>query len=161
MSDWSALGAAILAEAGMTYNDVYELPYDQLYEGPRGICHPVNYRNPTSRKRPLIGLSGPVTTESMFAVLAHECGHVIHGHGYNSTPEYVEEAEAEQFAHQAFHRILGRAPHDYIIRSGKKYVRTYCWARFRMLGPEPSKRWRREVVEWCGFDPGVSLAFDR
>lgn len=156
MSDWPSLGAAILADVGLTYDDVFDLGrFDD--RDLRGICYPVSWRNSTSRLRPLIGLTGPVDSETMLAILAHECGHAVLGHGYSSTPEYIEEAEAEQYAHEALRRHLGRDPHDHIIRSGKKYVRGYCWQRFRRMGPRPTKRWSAKVVEWCGFDPGVPL----
>lgn len=155
-SDWPALAAAILAEVGLTFDDVYDLGrFDD--RNPQGICHPPSWRNPTARKRPLIGLSGPVDSEAMLSVLAHECGHAALGHGTTSVPEYIEEAEAERYAHAALRRHLGRDPHDHIIRTGKKYVRSYCWRRFRSMGPTPTKGWRWDVVQWCGFDPGVPL----
>ena len=155
-SDWSALAVAILSEVGLTFDDVYDLGrFDE--RDLRGICHPPVWRNPTSRKRPLIGLSGPVDSEAMLAVLAHECGHAILGHGLTSTPEYIEEAEAEFYAHAALQRHLGREPHDYIVSTSRKYVRAHCWNRFRNVGPAPTKGWSARVVHWCGFNPGVPL----
>lgn len=171
MIDWTAVAANLLAEVGLSFDDVYDLGREWV-RGPvglqfmtgkpayRGICHRPSQDNPTSRRRHLIGLTGPVDGEWMAAILAHECGHVFFDHGrFISTPDYIQEAQAEMYAHNALAKQLGRWPHPFLVESGKKYVRGWCWHRFRELGADPTKGWRQSVVEWCGFDPGVELDF--
>lgn len=91
----------------------------------------------------------------MLVILAHECGHALQRGG--SVPEYIQEYEAETYAHEAIRRHLGKEPHDHIVTIGKKYVRRFCWTRFFQLGAMPTKRWSKTVVEWSGFNPAVDL----
>lgn len=168
MIDWTAHAKSILAEVGLTFDDVYDLgrPWWRGPEGfafivgrpnHRGIYHPANRENPTSRKRALIGLTGSVDSEIMLAILAHECAHAKFGHGGSSTPEYVEEYHAEIYALRTILHYLGRPAHPWIISQCKRNVRRHCWHRFRALGAEPTKGWDTSVIEWCGFNPGVKL----
>lgn len=163
MSNWTALAAAVLAEVGLTFDDVYDIgrPWVRgpvglqfLTGKPRyaGIYHRPSWDNPTSRQRPLIGLTGPVDSEWMFYILAHECGHVALDHGrFISTPEYVNEFEAERYALATVERHLGRPPHPFFDQVARKHVRGHCWARYEWAGPNPTKGWNRMIVEWCGF----------
>lgn len=170
MTDWTPIAAAVLAEVGLTFDDVYDLGREWRRGPPgfefmtarpayRGICHPPARHNPTARQRCLIGLTGPVDCETMLSILAHECGHVSADVWGSSRPEYIQEADAERYAHEALRRHLGREPHQHIVDRGRKYVRAHCWSRYRIMGPAPTKRWVRTVVESCGFNPPEPLEF--
>lgn len=169
MIDWTGIARAMLAEVGLTFDDVYDLgrhwgppPPGFVFKAKRpiwrGIMLPPNHDNQTARQRPLIGLSGPVDCEKMLSVLAHECGHVHDIRWvWSSIPEYELEYAAELYMIAAFERHLGRLPHPWIVASAKRYVRYHCWRRYHSVGPEPTKGWRREVVDWCGFNPPKPL----
>lgn len=174
IDELTPLAAAMLAEVGLTFDDVYDLGRDWL-RGPsgfefncgpvayRGICHYPSTDNPHSRQRALIGLTGPIDCEMMLYILAHECGHVAQVRSLHmrsiSTPTYEKEYDAEIYAIEALRRHLGREPAPSIIKRGKKYVRDFCTQRFRSLGADPTKGWRRDVVEWCEFKPRKPLVY--
>lgn len=172
LSDFTRLAAAMLAEVGMTFDDCFELgrPWLRGPEGwtfvigrPRyaGEFRPASTRNPHVRQRPSIGITGPIDSEIMLSILAHECGHAAgRSHGGTSKPEYEEEYEAIRYGLDAMRRHLGREPHSFIVDREKKYLRSHCFARFRVMGPAPIKRWSREIVEWCGFDKSLARRHD-
>lgn len=163
--NYQKIASALLAEVGLTFDDVYELGRPWLIGPPgfawvngrpeyAGICHPPSTQNPTARQRHLIGLTGPVDSEWMLSILAHECGHVRGDHGMSSRPPYIEEYAAEIYMIEAFQRHLGRDPHDFLIARAKKYVRFHCRMRELSLGGYPeSKGWSGEVLDWCGYQP--------
>lgn len=169
--DWTALAAAILAEVGLTFDDVLDLGRSWEMGPPgfrtvigepnfSGYVYTYNRDNPTSRKRPLIALTGPVDCEEMLHVLAHECGHIA-CNAWTSQPEYEHEYAAELYAFAAFRRH-GLEPSPQIVQRAKDYVRAHCEGRYHIMGAEPlAKGWRREIVEWCGFDARlVELGYD-
>ncbi len=107
--EFEKIARAMLAEVGLTFDDVYELGrpwlrgppgFEFMVGKPRyaGICHPPSRHNPTSRQRHLIGITGPIDSEWLLYILAHECGHVVGGHGVSSRPPYIEEYQAEMYA---------------------------------------------------------------
>lgn len=167
--DWTALASAILAEVGLTFDDVLDIGRDWVI-GPPGLetqiaeptphatVYPCFPGNPTARSRPLIAITGPIDDERMLHMLAHECGHIA-CKAWTSEPEYVHEFRAERYANAAILRHLGRDPSPEIVESGKAYVRAHCEGRFQIMGASPTKRWRRDVVEWCGFEPPEPLDF--
>lgn len=159
--EYHQIAEAMLAEVGLTFDDVYDLGREWEYGPPgfrfvvgermyRGICHMPNRNNPFTRQRHFIGITGPIDCEWMLHTLAHECGHVVTYRG-GSTPEYEEEYKAERYAIDAFERLVGRPPHDFFITKGKRYVRMHCWRRFHQMGPDPAKGWRRDIVDWSEF----------
>lgn len=162
--DYTAVAAALLRDVGLSFDDVFDLGRSWR-RGPvgfetrigrphfEGVIYPFNPSNPTSRQRQMIGLTGPVDCDAMVLTLAHECGHAARRHHHRiSTPEYIQEYEAEIYALEKFEEIMGRPAHPYFFDQGKKYVRKHCWSRFRIMGPSPIvKGWRRDVIEWCEF----------
>lgn len=168
--DYVGIAAAMLAEVGLSFDDVLDTgrpwimgagPFKTVISRPRysGRCSYPNHDNPTSRRRCLISLSGPVDCDTMLHVLAHECGHAAKPY-WTSTKPYIEEYQAEMYANDAFARHTGRWPHDYIIESGKKYIRLHCWEREQSMKEFGQLDWAWEVVEWCRFKPNPKLLRD-
>ena len=60
-------------------------------------------------------------TRKQLYILAHECGHVAHGHGDKRKPRHVEEMEAEEWAHKALRRHGVAVPRQMSQRA-KRYV---------------------------------------
>ena len=168
MTDYIDAAARLLAEVGLTFDDVFDLGRPSADErfglqvGPkwrfalRGVCDYPIPSNPTSRKRCLISLTGPVDCDEMLMILAHECGHASKRFSV-SVPLYEQEYFAEIYAKAAFERVAGREPAREIIEAGKRYVRNHCKRRFKEMGTHPTKGWRRDIIEWCGFKPKVEL----
>lgn len=167
--DWGALASALLAEVGLTFDDVYDLgrPWNM---GPTGfsitvsrpaysgICHGPAWDNPTARQRHLIGLTGPVDSEWMLYILAHECGHVYFSHHGKSSKIYAQEYQAEVYAIDALSRHLGRAPHDFLITMAKKYIRRHCRERdYDMKGTLDHRSWEWGILLWCGYTPKFGM----
>jgi hypothetical protein len=176
MNDWTPVATALLAEVGLTFDDVYDLGRDWVRGPPgwefsigkalhRGICHYPSTDNPHARQRALIGITGPVDCELMLHILAHECGHVAQLRSLlmmsPSTPLYVREYDAEIYALDALRRHLGRDPAPSIVGGAKSHIRHICRERYKSLGVDPTKGWRRDIVEWCRFVPRRPLVFER
>ncbi len=167
--DWTALAAAVLAEVGLTFDDVVELGRDWVCGPPgfevqtdepawRGHVHRPDSNSSTSRQRYTIAITGPVDAEEPLWVLAHECGHIA-CNAWTSEPQYIHEFRAERYAHEAFVRHVGREPKRSTIEEGKAYVQAFCKQRYASLGADPHKGWRRDIVEWCGWQPPKQLTY--
>lgn len=97
----------------------------------------------------------PTTTRKRLYILAHEIGHVALGH-VSKLPRYVEEYEAEQFAHVLLRREGVAVPRSMTERA-KRYVRrkiTQAHARFvRWVDPD--------IAEWSGVNvKGINWSAD-
>lgn len=164
--DYEKVASALLAEVGLTFDDVLDDGRDWEIGPPgfrtiigrpayAGWCKLPIRANKMSRQRVTIGLTGPVDCEEMLFVLAHECGHALQRH--SSTPLYEDEYDAEMYAIAAFQRHLGRDPHPDTIKRAKQNVRRHCQTRFAQMGADPTKGWRRDILEWCGFKRKVTF----
>lgn len=169
--DYVGIAAAMLAEVGLSFDDVLDTgrpwimgtgPFTQVIARPAyaGSCAYPNRDNPTSRQRCLISLTGPIDSDEMLHLLAHECGHAQKPY-WTSVKLYIQEYHAEMYASNAFARHTGRWPHDYIINRGKKYVRKHCWMREQSMSEFGRIEWAWEIVEWCGFKPNPKLIRER
>lgn len=167
--NYQNIAAAMLADVGLTFDDVVDTGRPWEWRTPFGVsvernsdrkytgrCLGHNSSNPTSRQRHLIELSGPVDCEFMLFILAHECGHVSHRHCFSSLPVYWQEYQAEIYAIKAFSIHVGRWPHPFFICRAKKYVREHCWNR-QYHNPDSARirGWNGAVLEWCGFVPQI------
>lgn len=72
-------------------------------------------------KQKLIQAPRPVTRKSLYIFL-HECGHAFHKHQERKQPRYVQEYQAEQFAHDKM-REEGIAVPRSMTERAKQYVR--------------------------------------
>jgi hypothetical protein len=161
-ADWVELSRRILAEADLTFDDVVDIgrpwilgrpPFEAYVSRPAyaGECRYANPENPTSRKKTIISLTGPVDCAAMFCILAHEVGHALDKRVHTSDPDYVKEYRAETFAWAKFEEYLGVPVPVSIQHAGRRYVRSHCEARYRDLGKDPTKGWDKEILEWCKF----------
>ena len=151
--DWQVLALQILSSVGLTFDDVYNTgrgPYEDAPDRLSGVTHLPSHA-PGFRARALIGLSGPVDSEFMLFILAHECGHVHYG--ASSIPAYIQEYKADIYAIERCSLALGRMVSEEIISKSREHVRRYCAVRYMEMGPRPIKPWDREVVEWAEFYP--------
>lgn len=86
----------------------------------------------------------PSTTRNRLYILAHEIGHVALDHR-RQRPTYVQEFEAEQFAHGLMRRDGLAAPRKMTVRA-KRYVNSKIGRAFNRFA-----RWiDPDIAEWCG-----------
>lgn len=113
----------------------------------------VGLERPTGIRKTLTGLGGrtkhtgkvileapwPTTTRRRLYVLAHEVGHIKLQHCYRKLPSYLEEFEAEQWAHKWLRRRGIPVP-----KASTAEARDYvAQAALKSLDPR--------VVKWAGL----------
>ncbi len=112
----------------------HAIPYPQIW-GPLGT-------GKVSKERRNIAAPFPPTTARQLYILAHEVAHVVLGHlePENNKPSFVEEREAEDWAHAELRRLRVPVPKEetegaegYVAHHRRKY-----WKRMRRRpdGPE-------------------------
>lgn len=100
---------------------------------------------------PVLSMREPPLTARSFLALAHEIGHYVLRHYNLSTPEYILEYEAEQFALETMRRYEVLDPG--ILIHSMFYVHYHCAQREKQM-PYPERlSWSRQVIDWCGFIP--------
>ncbi len=112
--------------------------------GVQGVTHRNRLTGRAYVKQRYIDAPEPTTRRRLY-VFAHECGHVALAHN-RSTPAYIKEYEAEQYAHAALRRHGIAVPRKETDRA-KRYVALKIHRAVRRGQKKPLDK---KILKWCG-----------